>query len=291
MSIVTNGRIPIIPLPYEYKNMAVKRELIIDEKEGKLYLVSSEDESKLIDITQSVADHIKELEGEIVYVTIEGVGTVNIEEFLNIINKKIESSVQLQDITEVKYVAQTKNIDERSLQKHFNKIQITGFATAPNRTIPMKKDNKIEWVNIYGLDGDNDVDSSIDSCYGNVYEIIPQNRVLYPIISKRQKTTNLIEDCKVILPTPLSDYCSIEWYFVIGGVVPKLAFSENILFKNLDEIKPNNKYVFSFKTFDGGDTWLGSVDCFNTLKRSDYYTKDEVDEKLQWTYISGDNKQ
>jgi len=29
MSILTNGRIPIIPLPYEYKHMAVKRELVI----------------------------------------------------------------------------------------------------------------------------------------------------------------------------------------------------------------------------------------------------------------------
>jgi len=296
MSILTNGRIPIIPLPYEYKHMAVKRELVIDEKEKKLYLVSSENSSKLIDITQSVIEHIKDLDGNIINVEIQGVGIVNLKEFLNLINKSIENSVNLQDVSEVKYVAQTKYIDKKSLTKHFNKIEINGFAKAPNRTIPMKKDGKIEWVSIYGLDGEKEDNSSIDSCYGNVYEIIPQNRRLYPIISKRQKTSYIIEDCAVVLPTPLSDYCSIEWCFLTGDFAPNLTFPDNVYFKDANKVLPNCKAVFEFRTFDGGDNWLGDLNYYtntnsNTSEildfayiNNNYYNKDEIDEKLKWKY-------
>lgn len=84
-----NARIPVIPLPYKDKELAVEKELIIDyghdDKYPNLYVVDENDRTKLWDITEGIVQSIKGSPGDDFTVEIENLGTIRIGDVLNLL--------------------------------------------------------------------------------------------------------------------------------------------------------------------------------------------------------------
>lgn len=84
-----NARIPVIPLPYKNKELAVEKELIIDyghdDKYPNLYIVDENDRTKLWDITAGIIQSIQGSPGDDFTVEIEGIGTISLGDILNLL--------------------------------------------------------------------------------------------------------------------------------------------------------------------------------------------------------------
>lgn len=84
-----NARIPVIPLPYKNKELAVEKELIIDyghdDKYPNLYIVDENDRTKLWDITAGIIHSIQGAPGDDFTVEIEGLGTISLGDVLNLL--------------------------------------------------------------------------------------------------------------------------------------------------------------------------------------------------------------
>lgn len=84
-----NARIPVIPLPYKDKELAVEKELIIDyghdDKYPNLYVVDENDRTKLWDITSGIIQSIQGSPGDDFTVEIEGIGTISLGDILNLL--------------------------------------------------------------------------------------------------------------------------------------------------------------------------------------------------------------
>lgn len=84
-----NARIPVIPLPYKDKELAVEKELIIDyghdDKYPNLYIVDENDRTKLWNITEGIIQSIQGAPGDDFTVEIEGIGTISLGDILNLL--------------------------------------------------------------------------------------------------------------------------------------------------------------------------------------------------------------
>ena len=84
-----NARIPVIPLPYKDKELAVEKELIIDyghdDKYPNLYVVDENDRTKLWDITAGIIQSIQGSPGDDFTIEIEGIGTISLGDILNLL--------------------------------------------------------------------------------------------------------------------------------------------------------------------------------------------------------------
>lgn len=84
-----NARIPVIPLPYKDKELAVEKELVIDyghdDKYPNLYIVDENDRTKLWDITAGIIQSIQGSPGDDFTVEIEGIGTISLGDILNLL--------------------------------------------------------------------------------------------------------------------------------------------------------------------------------------------------------------
>lgn len=140
-----SGRIPIIPLSYSSKHLAKKKELLFDYDKGKLYVVSAEDKSIIFDITSQIIAEINK-EGVDVnnfVVTIEGIGKVNLSEFLSNLNSNMLQAFEEEPI---KTYSPTVRFDNTSLILFDGQAAINGFTNAKDGTYPVKKDGYVQWV-------------------------------------------------------------------------------------------------------------------------------------------------
>lgn len=83
-----NARIPVIPLPYKDRELAVEKELIVEYGTGteypNLYIVDENDRTKLWDITEGIRLSImNETPADNFTVEIEGLGTISLGDILN----------------------------------------------------------------------------------------------------------------------------------------------------------------------------------------------------------------
>lgn len=77
------ARIPVIPLSYADRHLAVEKELIVDYETGKIYIISSQNKEVIFDITELIKKEASEAAGDKITVEIEGLGKVNIGDILN----------------------------------------------------------------------------------------------------------------------------------------------------------------------------------------------------------------
>lgn len=276
-----NVRIPIIPLPENLKHLRTNGEIIVDEENKKIFIVDRNDTNIIHDLTDWIITHIDSIDGNLIQITIEGMGTILLKNILNeILNKIDERTIEAVDISDFSFYYQDGDIDLKSIKPYLNKLEIAGFAEASDNTIPIKNDDEIKWVNISDLSGGNngnpnypgqggssgttDGDSSIDLAYGNVYDIVPQNQILYLIISKRQQSRYLSGNYLVILPRSIYSYIAIEWNIITDSSYLTLTYQDNIYFnkEEFNKFKPNTRYQISFISHDKGKTWICEIKEF-----------------------------
>lgn len=322
-------RIPVKPLEYSERHKAVCKELLIKYETGDIYVVSPDNPDVLIDITEKIRTQIKDLKGANISVTIPGIGIINLQELMSKMQKTINSSVTAYSIgKDIKYVSNENVLDERSVNTTNNNIELYDFSKADDNTIPVKRDGKIQWIPMISTDdGSMNPDkpeiggttTSDDNYNGSNGEIIqpanpddgfgmkciiidPSDHKLYLKASRRQKTLFPTSYFKAVLPTPLDEKVDIEWMIVTNDVVPEVTFPNNIFWDELPgALLAHTMHVYTFKTWDGGRTWCGSVRMYNSnavhtiitkeFLENNYYNKEEIDDMLEWEDNSGDNNE
>jgi len=278
-------RIPSTPLDYKYKHKAGPNELLVnydgDGKINRLYITDKD--INFIDITEQIIDLINNADAKNSTVNIENYGTVNLQDFVNLLYNKTNNSVQMIDLgMNIKYIEKENTIDNKSLSIKNKSVQIYGFDTAADNTSPVKIGNTIIWVgnstNINNS-GDNSSENPTD---GNIYSCTTQNIVagkVYLQASLRQKTIFPQRDFRVILPKTQDEFSQIQWNIKTNNTVPIITFSDNCLWKSIanSKLKENVNHIYKFVTYDHGTTWLASSEVYqfnnsDINNATEYYT-------------------
>ena len=264
------GRIPVAPLSYAEKDKAQPGEIMMDYDDdiGHLYMKSKVSD-EIIDLDRNIGE-ISDTTAEEVKVTIDG-ETTNLFELLRYMKVQIGRSVKAKIIDEdVVYIQKRYAYDQSSIETNLDNIQIAGFNKAPNLSVPMNIDGKLQWVaisefmgnNSSGIPGGSNAD---DGLVTTVVELEPLNSKLYLLASKKQTTRYLTKNAKVFLPKTMDSYSEINWALITNSFAPKLEFQSNIQWMYKDNVQPsaNNSNIYIFKTWDNGATWYGEVNKYN----------------------------
>ena len=263
-----NSRIPVIALPYSEKHKAVPKELLIDYETGHIYVVSADDKSKIFDVTSKIIEKIESVTGDKIIVDIEGIGEVNLTEFLEQIKLDLDDMVIITEEGKDAYIPKPERFDGKSIESKYKNIQIKGFESAENGMVPQKYNGSVRWV--FPIQGAYDSEDGTppgkpnpdDGLDTRVILIEPVEGKLFLRASRRLKTENLQKDIRVILPRVLDQYTEIYWQLVTFSYTPILKFDDNIYF-NEDELPIANGFnIYKFATWDGGETWFGSVEKY-----------------------------
>ena len=95
----SRARIPVIPLSYADRHLAVEKELVVDYETGKIYIISSQNREVIFDITEIIKKEASEAAGDNITVEIEGIGHTDIG---TILNKLYKSSITSSNSEELK---------------------------------------------------------------------------------------------------------------------------------------------------------------------------------------------
>jgi hypothetical protein len=295
--MATNSRYPVIALDYAEKHKAVKKELLVDYNTGNIYVVSATDKTIIFDITKKIQEQITELaelDTENMVVEITGIGIVNLTEYLNLLNEKMNNMVTIKDPgQDFAYIIRDNTIDNKSLKIFNGIIQMDSYKAADNLSIPQKTSTGLRWMpveelvqNISRNESDNgDGYSAVDGNLKKVPLLVNDNNKIY-LNSHAQKSYNLTGNfANVYLPTTVDEYSIIKWEIMQPqqNIILILESSVYINTKMLDEFIPmiaieyekpnfvvtinktevsNTKYLFIFQTFDYGKSWMLNIEIF-----------------------------
>lgn len=135
ISAFDNARIPLIPLDYNQKYLSVKKELMVDYTNGKLYIVSAESKEKIFDVTSQITEIVKNnITANNVIVNIEGIGEIDLK---SIIDKLYKDEVNF-TVEEDKDFAPSIRVDNSSINVVNGNMQIYKFDQAVEGTCPVK---------------------------------------------------------------------------------------------------------------------------------------------------------
>lgn len=247
-------RIPVRPLPYSDRDIALTRELVIDYDRGNLYITDKEDPSILIDITKLIADaYLSTINGDATNITING-EEYNLAQLLAMLKKEkfriLNSGDQIA-------IPTSTHIDQLSLAVKDNMIQLYGFDTAGDYARPMKKDGFIYWEE---MEDNGDIREPQPGDKDNTILILPTNDkiVLYNKPQMRTYVSKILYPKYTIeMPFSRPTYSQMKLKFD--------AFKEDVFIQwptNLVWIDPevvvipcHQTYIFSFDTWDSGRTW------------------------------------
>ena len=315
-------RIPVIPESYDNKQRAVCKELLVNYDTGDIYIVSKDDPTVLIDVTSKIKESIKNIEGANIEITIDGIGTINLEELMKDMNETVKSSLKAIPTGEsIKYITDKAVLDTKSLEinKKNNTIQIKGFKEAEENTMLVKRNGVATWLPVITSDitggsseepttpgvsgGGSTTTNPVDGLSAKCYILDPSDHKLYLLSSKRQKTIMPTSYFKVILPTPIDERTDIEWLLVTDeNNTPEVTFPNNLFWDELfDSLSPSTMHEFKFSTWDGGITWAASFRKYNSnavhtiitkeYLEANYYNKTEINSLLSWEDNEGDSNE
>lgn len=262
----TNSRIPVIALSYSERHKAVPKELLIDYETGNIYVVSATDKSVIFNITSKILEKLDSVTGDKIAVDIEGIGEVNLEQYINQLKLELDDMVIISDEGKDIYIPKEERLDTFSLESKFKRIQIKDFETAENGMIPQKYNNSIRWIYPPDswMDGDSENGNSDpnDGLETEIVRVEPVEGKIFLRASRRLITKNLQRDCLVVLPKTLDQYCEIYWNMRSYVYNPTLKFNSGVLFNRPSQPSSNAFHIYKFVTWDGGETWFGSLDTF-----------------------------
>lgn len=264
VTITKNARIPVIPLDYGDRDLAQPKELLVDAKKGKIYIVSAEDKSIIFDITKQLAeDYLSQIDGNKTWVIIEGIGKVNLAEILKELNdSKVELLNPLDDSTALPAQAA---LDNSSIVIKDYVVQLYGFDEAPEEATLRKKDGRIEWVDPNSPSLEDPLEPKPGSNL-NVIDIFPTNDkiilyakpYMYTYISESPESIFLIN-----LPKSRPKFARMRWK-LDSLISITLKFPSNIMW--IDEnmmgtevsknISANTSYLIEMESWDFGETWI-----------------------------------
>lgn len=286
-----NSRIPVIALDYTQRHKAVPKELLIDYETGHIYVVSANDKSIIFDITSKILEKLDSVTGDKIVIDIEGIGEVNLQEYINQIKLDLDDMVIISEEGKDIYIPKEERLDGFSLESKFKRIQIKNFETAENGMIPQKYNNSIRWI--YPPQGNNDSGGSNkpdpdDGLETKVFFIEPVEGKIFLRASRRLRTKNLQRDVLVVLPRTLDQYTEIYWNMRTYAYKPTLRFDDSVMFNSHYQPSQNSDHIYKFATWDGGESWYANVSIYNRDPDNDsIQTETEINiEYLEKNYLN-----
>lgn len=114
-----NARIPVIPLPYKDKELAVEKEIVIkyghDDEYPNIYIVDENDKTKLWDITAGIVESIKGSPGDDFTVVVDGIGTIKLGDILNLLYSISLTHDEAWSIETIKKMIPTTIVDNKGI--------------------------------------------------------------------------------------------------------------------------------------------------------------------------------
>lgn len=114
-----NARIPIIPLPYKDRDIAVEKEVVIkyghDDEYPNIYIVDEFDKTKLWDITEGIRQSIQGSPGDDFTIEIEGLGIIKLGDILNLLYSISLTHDEAWSIETIKKMVPTTIVDNKGI--------------------------------------------------------------------------------------------------------------------------------------------------------------------------------
>lgn len=293
IAISEKARIPVIALSYEDKDIAKEKELLIDYKNGGIYVVDAEDRTIIHDLTKLITEnYLSTIDGENTYINIEGVGIVNLSNILKLLyDSRVDMSISTDDAIAI---PKDVSLDNASVTIANNKVEVFGFHNAlPLSTPRVSEDGtRIEWVG--GID-DSDTDRPGDDteildeppggfepplgAKQNVLYIYPTNDTTIILYNKPQQYTPIKADAvqdsySIRLPQSREQYSVFHWR-IDSEAEHNLEWPTNITWVNPkpNTAEANGVYIFEFQTWNYGYTWIVTYIHY-------IYTEDTFDQNI-----------
>ena len=296
-AINNNTRISITPLSIEHIRLAKDKELLCDYARGTLYIKYKD---KLMNITDKLKEILIRDGMNLDYcpITIEGMGTINLSVALSHIMNNLVTVTDLG--SEPGQIISGYDIDYITLTNKYKKLQIVGFRDAPEGSVPMKVGGLLVWKNINGAIPDDD-----EEIGGNADMVetitVGANGVVQMVQKSVQHTNNLNETNSILevkMPNNIeTQYYMFKWRLDTANYDSSVTFPSSVGFEydDDDKIEPNSIYVYTFETWDWGQTWFAKRMQYNKPEYAEtilnaisprIYTRDQIDTLLSW--IDGD---
>lgn len=254
------ARIPVRPLPYADKDLAMTREIIIDYDKGNIFISDKDDPSILIDITKLIADsYLSNINGDNTNVTING-EVYNLAELLTELKR---NKITILNSADSQAIPASVNYDHDSVSIEDNVVSLFGFKAAANNSKPMKKDGALVWLSPedQGDPGEPKPGANI-----NVIDIIPTNNSIVLYAKPFMNTTIVtspITSFLMKLPKSQPKFARIKWK-LDTAIALSLSFSSNMTWIDDDimgtpvekRITAASTYLIEMETWDFGETWI-----------------------------------
>lgn len=284
-----NDRVPVIPLPYSHKELAVENELMVDFGVGKVYVQKSD--GTTYDLSDTIIAEIlkQNLDTGKLVVTIDDIGEINIENFLNILYAGVIATSS--DPDNKVAIPEQQRFDLSSITIKNNRVMVKGFDQAQSGMLPYKNtDGVIEWR----YSGTAEQELSNGAASGDVSLSTPDPiNVIQLTFGVLQKTEAISGIYTVKMPEVTKSYSKFAWKVSVSTEAT-LNFDANIVWQYTGDelVYPNSIHVFEFETWDQGVTWLGKNTKYGSLAVNEpvtveylnrtVYNKDEVNDMLAW---------
>lgn len=274
----SHGRVPLIALDYSQRHLRQFRELMVDYTNGNLYVVSATDRDIIFSVTETIMNQISEgVVGDNIVVNIDGIGEVNLTDFLNQIRN---STITINNTNAGDFVP-SLFYDNNSISIIDAKVQVNGFDTAKDGMIPQCKGGRIVWVEAGTGVGDTEIEEpDIDSSSGQNIINLSTNSI--------NKVDNPPDTITINLPTLAANqtYAKVVLNITVGADVPQLKFPSNLKFTfNTDpNLFENCIATYEFETFDHGQIWLGKVYKYLNEPEKEV-TETYIDDNFSWKTV------
>lgn len=276
MNMEENNRFPLIALDYKDRNIANKKEILVDYDTGRIYIVSADNKSVVFDITEQILSLVgNEVKGDNITINVDSLGKVNLKKFILDIKSKSLHTTKLQGEGGVGTFA----YDFKSISNKDNVVQIHNFWKAQPGQVPTVDSNGVlVW-------------SEIGSFY-NVIHVDPDDNGVFVLNNRYNEST--IDTYAMLKLETEQQYCVMSWKIVSGDVKPTIELDPSFeMVKEYEsdfDMPANSTFIYEFETFDQGNTWYEKVKKYvpgNDIVSVEYitehvYDKREVDEKLMW---------
>ena len=271
IAITDKARIPVIALSYSDKDIAVEKELLIDYEKGGIYVVDAKDRRIIHDLSKLIAEnYLDNINGDNTYITIEGIGLINLADILRIL---WESRIELRmDADEAVSLPEGVTFDNASVTIAGKRVEVYGFhAAKPLSTPRVSEDGKrIEWVGGVEEERPGGDIGNVDEPPGgfepplgakqNVLYIYPKDDTII-LYNKPQQYTPIKEALSktYTIKFPLTMMQYSQFYGRLDASVAfNMTWPNNLTWLNPrpNSTAEDNIYIFECQTWDYGNTWI-----------------------------------
>ena len=273
------GRVPIIALDYNQRYLRRCKELMIDYNNGILYYVDPNDRDTIINLSNQIASKVKDqIDAEEIIVNIEGVGEINLSEFVTY----LENQMLYVEAPEPQTNVPLCSFDTRSIEVLDDIVQLTNFKSAVDGYIPYKNEGILDWMQIsFGTNTEPEEPPSEESADGSTTDITLSGWGTFI-------SSDLSGDVNVTINTDTlkTNYGKIIWNVAVTTDIPRIVFPTNVKFTfNTDpQLFENCIATFKLETFTGGSIWLCTVEKYLDLPEKEI-TEAYIVDKLSWKFI------